>query len=134
MERAEEIKVVQVAFLLKSHRNFLTVGKTPRIVEVEELPAKRKGKKIRMTPKKRRTKSSRLVYKVEFGGYSVTISGTMMVERPNVHWDDVAGLHAAKEALREAVIMPIRFPHLFQENRKPWKGILFYGVSYLYFC
>jgi len=44
-----------------------------------------------------------------------------------VHWDDVAGLHAAKEALREAVIMPIRFPHLFQENRKPWRGILFYG-------
>jgi vacuolar protein-sorting-associated protein 4 len=53
----------------------------------------------------------------------------MVVEKPNVHWDDVAGLHAAKEALREAVIMPIRFPHLFQENRKPWKGILFYGVS-----
>jgi len=55
------------------------------------------------------------------------LQGTMVVEKPNVHWDDVAGLHAAKDALREAVIMPIRFPHLFQENRKPWKGILFYG-------
>ena len=55
------------------------------------------------------------------------LQGTMLVERPNVHWDDVAGLHSAKEALREAVIMPIRFPHMFQENRKPWRGILFYG-------
>ena len=31
-------------------------------------------------------------------------------EKPNVTWDDVAGLLKAKEALNEAVIMPIRFP------------------------
>ena len=37
-----------------------------------------------------------------------------MVEKPNIRWDDVAGLHAAKEALKEAVILPIKFPHLFQ--------------------
>ena len=29
---------------------------------------------------------------------------------------------AAKEALKEAVILPIKFPHLFTGNRKPWKG------------
>lgn len=27
-----------------------------------------------------------------------------------VTWDDVAGLEAAKEALKEAVILPIKFP------------------------
>jgi hypothetical protein len=32
---------------------------------------------------------------------------------------------AAKEALKEAVILPIKFPHLFTGNRKPWKGELF---------
>ena len=35
------------------------------------------------------------------------------MERPNVKWSDVAGLEGAKEALKEAVILPIKFPHLF---------------------
>ena len=55
-----------------------------------------------------------------------------MVEKPNVKWDDVAGLSAAKEALKEAVILPIKFPHLFKGNRKPWRGILLFGVSFSY--
>lgn len=36
-----------------------------------------------------------------------------MSEKPNVHWDDIAGLAVAKEALKETVILPVRFPHLF---------------------
>jgi vacuolar protein-sorting-associated protein 4 len=44
-----------------------------------------------------------------------------------VHWSDVAGLIAAKEALQEAVILPIKFPHLFVGKRKPWRGILLFG-------
>ena len=35
------------------------------------------------------------------------------MEKPNVQWSDVAGLDSAKEALKEAVILPIKFPHLF---------------------
>ncbi|CAJ0847809.1 12918_t:CDS:10 [Entrophospora sp. SA101] len=41
------------------------------------------------------------------------LSSSMVSEKPNVHWDDVAGLDTAKEALKEAVILPIKFPHLF---------------------
>lgn len=39
----------------------------------------------------------------------------------------MAGLELAKEALKEAVILPIKFPHLFTGQRKPWRGILLYG-------
>eukprot|EP01097_Dermamoeba_algensis_P010664 TRINITY_DN795_c0_g1_i1.p1 TRINITY_DN795_c0_g1~~TRINITY_DN795_c0_g1_i1.p1 ORF type:complete len:348 (-),score=46.01 TRINITY_DN795_c0_g1_i1:886-1929(-) len=48
-------------------------------------------------------------------------------EKPNVKWSDVAGLHQAKEALKEAVIFPLHFPHLFGGGRRPWRGILLYG-------
>ena len=56
-----------------------------------------------------------------------SLSGCMVTEKPNVKWDDVAGLEKAKEALKEAVILPLKFKHLFNDKRKPWKGILLYG-------
>nr|CAI5862954.1 unnamed protein product [Callosobruchus analis] len=55
------------------------------------------------------------------------LEGAIVVEKPHVKWSDVAGLEAAKEALKEAVILPIRFPHLFSGKRVPWKGILLFG-------
>lgn len=41
------------------------------------------------------------------------LGGAIVMEKPNIKWSDVAGLEAAKEALKEAVILPIKFPHLF---------------------
>lgn len=55
------------------------------------------------------------------------LAGAILSDRPNVKWDDVAGLEGAKEALKEAVLLPIKFPHLFVGKRQPWKGILLYG-------
>ncbi|XP_071057503.1 vacuolar protein sorting-associated protein 4 [Onthophagus taurus] len=55
------------------------------------------------------------------------LEDAIVVEKPHVKWSDVAGLDAAKEALKEAVILPIKFPHLFTGKRIPWKGILLFG-------
>ncbi|GFH49775.1 AAA-domain-containing protein [Chaetoceros tenuissimus] len=55
------------------------------------------------------------------------LSGAVVTEKPNIKWDDVAGLDQAKDSLKETVILPTRFPQLFTGKRKPFKGILLYG-------
>jgi len=55
------------------------------------------------------------------------ICRTILIEKPNVHWDDVAGLETAKDALKEAVIFPVKYPQLFVGERKPWRDILLFG-------
>jgi vacuolar protein-sorting-associated protein 4 len=58
---------------------------------------------------------------------SSNILDTIIGEKPNVKWDDIAGLFEAKKSLNEALIMPIKYPNFFVGNVQPWKGILLYG-------
>lgn len=60
---------------------------------------------------------------------AIHLKATILTEKPNVKWDDIAGLEQAKASLQEAVLFPIKYPHLFVGTRTPWKGILLYGVT-----
>lgn len=40
------------------------------------------------------------------------LSSAIVTEKPNVHWEDVSGLEHAKDALKEAVILPVKFPQV----------------------
>lgn len=52
---------------------------------------------------------------------------SIVSEKPNVKWDDVAGLETAKREVQEALIFPLRFPQMFHGKRKPRKALLLYG-------
>ena len=45
----------------------------------------------------------------------------------NVRFNDIAGLAEAKMVLKEAIVLPLQYPHLFTGKRKPWRSILLYG-------
>ncbi|MHA1682753.1 MAG: AAA family ATPase [Promethearchaeota archaeon] len=55
------------------------------------------------------------------------VSDTIVTDKPDVSWSDVAGLARVKQALREAIVLPIIKPEIFKGARKPWTGILLFG-------
>ncbi|HLE87216.1 MAG TPA: CDC48 family AAA ATPase [Candidatus Brocadiaceae bacterium] len=52
----------------------------------------------------------------------------VFVEIPNVRWEDVGGLEAVKQQIREAVEWPLKYPDMFKQAKiNTPKGILLYG-------
>ncbi len=52
----------------------------------------------------------------------------VLIEKPNVKWEDIGSLENAKQELKEAVEWPLKFGKVFEHmNAKPPKGILLYG-------
>jgi transitional endoplasmic reticulum ATPase len=52
----------------------------------------------------------------------------VLVETPNIKWEDVGGIEKAKQELKEMVEWPIKCPEAFDRlGIKPPKGILLYG-------
>jgi vacuolar protein-sorting-associated protein 4 len=110
----KKLSWLNALFLFLSHRK-----KNDSTNDTEEDDADMKKMRASLTGKYTFT-TKRYIIKTK-------VTGAILTEKPNVRWDDVAGLEGAKEALKEAVILPIRFPHLFTGQRKPWRGILLYG-------
>ncbi len=52
----------------------------------------------------------------------------VMVQAPNVRWEDIGGVDQARERLREGVELPLRDPQAFRRlGIRPAKGFLLYG-------
>ncbi len=52
----------------------------------------------------------------------------VLIEKPNVRWEDIGALEEAKQELKEAVEWPLKYGKVFEHmSAKPPKGILLYG-------
>jgi len=52
----------------------------------------------------------------------------VMVQAPTIGWDDIGGVDAARERLREGVELPLKHPDAFKRmGIRPAKGFLLYG-------
>jgi len=52
----------------------------------------------------------------------------VLIETPNVTWNDIGGLEETKQALQEAIEWPLKYPEIFDEaGAEPPKGILLHG-------
>jgi SpoVK/Ycf46/Vps4 family AAA+-type ATPase len=56
---------------------------------------------------------------------SVKLDQWVLTEKPDISWNDIAGLETPKRAIEESIIFPVRRPDLFPLG---WpRGILFFG-------
>ncbi|MEM0271779.1 MAG: CDC48 family AAA ATPase [Thermoprotei archaeon] len=52
----------------------------------------------------------------------------VLIEKPNVHWEDIGGLEGVKQELKEAVEWPLKYSDLLEFAKvSPPKGVLLYG-------
>ncbi|CAH9079504.1 unnamed protein product [Cuscuta europaea] len=64
---------------------------------------------------------------VEMRALAESLSRDIVRGSPDVKWDSIKGLENAKRLLKEAVVMPIKYPKYFTGLLSPWKGILLFG-------
>lgn len=71
----------------------------------------------------------KIAEKLGMGEKSTAKSKPFLVKAPDVTFDDVAGMQEVKEVVRDKVIYPRVYPHLFKTFRKKaGGGILLYGL------
>ncbi|MHA1519991.1 MAG: CDC48 family AAA ATPase [Promethearchaeota archaeon] len=52
----------------------------------------------------------------------------VMIEIPNVNWEDVGGLESVKQELKESIEWPLKYPHLYKKaGIRAINGVLLFG-------
>lgn len=64
----------------------------------------------------------------ELQSLAISLRRDILQECPRVKWSDIVGLDEAKRLLKEAIILPQKYPQLFTGLRSPWKSVLLYGM------
>eukprot|EP00164_Ancoracysta_twista_P006181 GFYU01008562.1.p1 GENE.GFYU01008562.1~~GFYU01008562.1.p1 ORF type:complete len:534 (-),score=142.55 GFYU01008562.1:660-2261(-) len=58
---------------------------------------------------------------------AATIQRDIFTENPEVYFKDIAELTETKQLLKEAVVLPMKYPQFFTGLLQPWKGVLMFG-------
>ena len=58
---------------------------------------------------------------------ALSVQREIITSNPGVSFKDIIGLEQAKKLMKEAVMLPLKYPHLFTGLLEPWKGILLFG-------
>ncbi|XP_026275120.2 uncharacterized protein LOC113204233 [Frankliniella occidentalis] len=61
------------------------------------------------------------------GDQGATIGALRRHISPNMGLSSLAGMAHAKRLLTEAVVLPLKFPHLFRGTLQPWQSVLLFG-------
>ena len=64
---------------------------------------------------------------VELRDLARVITRDIYTSNPDVRFKDISGCDEAKRLLKEAVVMPVKYPQFFHGLLRPWRGILLYG-------
>jgi len=125
MERAETIqKILQNTTTNKTPVSPTNASKSPPTPTPNASTSNQQQKPFQ---KPNNTNNNNKPQSAEVERLRQSLSDAVVTERPNVRWDDVAGLENAKKALDEAIVLPRKYPQLFVGKRQPWKAILLYG-------
>mmetsp|Transcript_5043 Transcript_5043/g.4237 ORF Transcript_5043/g.4237 Transcript_5043/m.4237 type:complete len:168 (+) Transcript_5043:365-868(+) len=58
---------------------------------------------------------------------AATLQRDICIDNPNVKFETIVGLDEAKRLMKEAVVLPLKYPQLFTGILEPWNGVLLYG-------
>uniref|UniRef100_A0A1I8P8I4 AAA+ ATPase domain-containing protein n=1 Tax=Stomoxys calcitrans TaxID=35570 RepID=A0A1I8P8I4_STOCA len=55
------------------------------------------------------------------------VKSTIMSEELKLRWSDICGNTQAIDIIKEAVLTPLKYPQLFNQDLKPWRSVLLHG-------
>ncbi|KAI8128142.1 hypothetical protein FF38_08187 [Lucilia cuprina] len=63
----------------------------------------------------------------EWQNLAELVKSTIINDDLKLKWSDICGNNKAVEIIKEAVLMPLNYPQLFNNGLKPWRSVLLHG-------